>query len=226
LDSESREVDALMACLEKCARCPSLYGTPREVEGLAKHVTHVLLTANISGWRYRDTKRFWRDVAASLGYGRRFARDADSTRIKRWNRWGPHEDVAMSQVVAGYSRIWKELASEADFPWCRRWIEVLLQRPGIVGKPDVLDGVLFGLMVLALGARGKAGDVRRLWEGERRKVGGDAVRGLSDVGSRREWDSRSSGKYLEFSSMPCVVAGISEVIRRLRATNCSVSSPA
>jgi hypothetical protein len=212
--SKPDEFTILREALSLYARRPNMYGYPEELEGLGKHVTHVLLTTLHSAWRLEETEAFWRQVASDLGFGERCAQDEEEHRIRRWNRWGANEDVSRAQVVAAYKRIWTELRPLAqDLPRTKEWIETLLNDPVCAGPPDVLDNVLVCLIVIASEPCIEIFDA--LYEKEKRRVKGDSVRRLPDIGTKKNWHARSPGRHIEFKSYPHVVAGIQEALRRL-----------
>lgn len=204
----------LRQALDQLARYPGMYGSPGAVEGLATHVVHVLLCMHRDAWSFTETEALWKGVAKDLGFGERCARDEESRRIMRWALWGEEEETARSQVVAGFQRIWTVLRERApDAPCTSRWIEALFREPNICGPPDVLDCVLFGLMLFI--NPNERETLRSMLDAECVRVRGVRTRPLFEVGTTKAVRARTPKRYPTESGEGDVVAGIREAARRV-----------
>ncbi len=118
-----------------------MWGSPEELECVAMHFTHVLLSGRTPGWKLEQTFEQWKLLGAP------FASDADEHAAMRSKMWGADEAQARAQVVQGYVVVWAGLARRAEREALfGPWIEALIDGPGLAGTPDRLNMTLFALM--------------------------------------------------------------------------------
>lgn len=183
-----------------------MWGSPEELECVALHFTHVLLTTRSKEWTFEQTFEKWKAA------GGPFARDAQEHAYMRSKMWGEEVARSRTQVVEGFLVVWTGLARlperEAAFG---PWIEGLLDFPERAGTPDRLNMVLFALMgfvaadpqqyVAALGL-------------ERHRVGGHELRALPVVAP--PGPSEAALTYMRnFESWARVTDGIAAVMKSL-----------
>lgn len=150
-----------------------MWGSPEELECVALHFTHVLLSHRTPGWTFEQTSLRWKVLGAP------FAQDADEHADMRSKMWGEEVLRSRTQVVEGFLVVWTGLARhperEAAFAPV---LEGLLDFPERAGTPDRLNMVLFALMGFV------AADPQRYVAAlslERHRIGGHELRALPVV---------------------------------------------
>lgn len=180
-----------------------MWGSPEELESVAMHFSHVLLSTRTPGWTLEQTFERWKSLGAP------FAQDADEHAAMRSKMWGEEVVRAQGQVVEGFLVVWTGLSrnSEREVAF-GPWIERLIDFPDQAGTPDRLNMILFALMgfvaaepqayVAALGL-------------ERHRIGGHELRALPVVGPPGPTDA-SHTYTRSFVSWSRVTEGISAVV--------------
>lgn len=197
---------AIVRRLTELTRTARMWGSPEELECVAMHFSHVLLSSRAEGWTLEQTFERWKSL------GGPFAQDAEEHAAMRSKMWGEEVVRARTQVVEGFLVVWTGLQRqperEAAFG---PWIERLLDFPDQAGTPDRLNMTLFALMgfvaadpqayVAALGL-------------ERHRIGGHELRALPVVGP--PGPSEAALTYTRnFQSWARVTEGISALVSGL-----------
>ena len=86
--------------LKKTAK---MWGSPEELEAVAMHFTHVVLSARTAAWSFEKTFEHWKT------HGSPFAGDADEHAAMRSKMWATQEEQARVQVVQGFVVVWAGL---------------------------------------------------------------------------------------------------------------------
>ena len=199
------ETDVLtrMSGLTKTAR---MWGSPEELESVAMHFSHVLLSARTPGWKFEKTFQTWKAV------GGPFADDADEHAAMRSKMWGEETGVARVQVVQGFVVVWAGLERQPEREAIvGPWIESLIDGPDQAGTPDRLNMVLFALMGFV------AADAQRYVQAlslERHRIGGHELRALPVVAPPGPTDAAHTYTR-NFQSWPKVIEGINAVVKSL-----------
>ena len=161
---------AIFRRLTELLRTARMWGSPEELECVALHFTHVLLTSRDQAWTFEQTFEKWKS------HGGPFAQDAEEHAFMRSKLWGEEVARSRTQVVQGFLVVWTGLTRlperEAAFS---SWIEGLLDFPDRAGTPDRLNMVLFALMGFV------AADPQQYVAAlsvERHRVGGHELRAL------------------------------------------------
>jgi hypothetical protein len=204
-----------------CVR-PEYYGFPEGVEFAAESLCHAWLRGWYDSWTCEATRSLWRAVAGDLGFGARFAADAQAHAIERKLAWGDDEELAWRQVVARFSDFFQALKPNLKFedPAIPERIEDLLDDPKQAASPDNLDTAL--LLLLLAGAGSESLSEVRFYELYRQELESSVGRpslGFYHVGPRLAWLGRQPKEVVRFESFPQVAAGIREVIRRIEQGN-------
>lgn len=206
-DRASFETDVLQR-LAGALKTARMWGSPQELEGVARHFTHVVLAARASEWTLARTDAVWTE------HGGPFALDAEEHQAIRERLWGDQEAQAREQVVQGHACVWAALGRRADREaFIGPWLETLLDRPATVATPDVLDAVLFALMGFV--AQDPARYVEQLSQ-ERRRIGGHGLRPLHVVGPSGVRDASHTWTR-RFDSWDRVIDGVRTVVSVLPA---------
>lgn len=165
---------AILRRLSELPRAARMWGSPEELECVALHFSHVLLSTRTEGWTLEQTFERWKSLGAP------FAQDAEEHAAMRSKMWGEEVLRARTQVVEGFLVVWTGLQRhperEAAFG---PWIERLLDFPEQAGTPDRLNMTLFALMGFV--AADPQGYVAAL-SLERHRIGGHELRALPVVG--------------------------------------------
>ncbi len=183
-----------------------MWRSPEELEAVAEHFTHVLLSAHRPGWTFEQTHALW------MKHGGPFAKDPDEHADMRSRMWGEQLETARSQVTLGFVEIWALLDRDAEREALMTpWIEELLDAPKLAGAPDCLSAVLFSLIGFV--ARDPQAYVTHL-SAERERVGGHPLRPFHIVGP--PGPSEAALTYTrKFSSWEAVSTGIERVVKAL-----------
>jgi hypothetical protein len=164
---------AILRRVGDLTRHARMWGSPEELECVAMHFTHVLLSARSPGWTFEQTFERWKAL------GSPFAADADEHAAMRSKMWGDEAEKARGQVVQGFLVVWTGLERHPQRePAFTPWIESLLDFPEQAGSPDRLNMVLFALMGFT------AADPQRYVAAlslERHRIGGHELRALPVV---------------------------------------------
>jgi hypothetical protein len=121
--------------LKKTAK---MWGSPEELEAVAMHFTHVVLSARTAAWSFEKTFEHWKT------HGSPFAGDADEHAAMRSKMWATQEEQARVQVVQGFVVVWAGLERHPEREaLLGPWIEALIDGPRQAGSPDRLNMVLF-----------------------------------------------------------------------------------
>lgn len=197
------------AILRRVAELPKtarMWGSPEELECVAQHFTHVLLSVRTPGWTFEQTWERWKAL------GSPFADDADEHAVMRSKMWGASEAQARVQVVQGFVVVWAGLERqperEAAFT---PWIEALLDGPERAGTPDRLNMVLFALMGFVAANPQRYVQALSL---ERHRIGGHELRALPVVAPPGPSDAALTYTR-NFQSWPRVIEGIGAVVKAL-----------
>ncbi len=197
---------AILRRLAELTKTARMWGSPEELEAVAMHFSHVLLSMRHEGWTFEQTWEHWKT------HGHPFADDAEEHAAMRSKMWGADEAISRSQVVQGYLVVWTGLERqperEAKFG---PWIEGLIDFPERISTPDKLNMVLFALMGFV------AADPQRYVQAlnlERHRIGGHELRALPVVAP--PGPSESALPYTRsFQSWAKVVEGINAVVKAL-----------
>jgi hypothetical protein len=202
-DTFERDV---LARMRQALRTARMWGSPEELEAVAQHFSHVLLTSRTPGWTFEQTAECWTQVGSPL------AGDAEEHASMRARLWGEDEETSRAQVVAGFACVWAALERQpVREVRVGPWIEALLDAPARVDQPDLLDMVLFTLMGFV--ASSPAAFVESL-SFERKRRGGHERRALHVVGplgrspASLTWTRR-------FESWDRVAAGVEALVALL-----------
>lgn len=180
-----------------------MWGSPEELECVAMHFTHVLLSSRAPGWKLEQTFEKWKALGAP------FASDADEHAVMRSKMWGAEEPTARVQVVQGYVVVWAGLSRRGDREAVfAPWIETLIDGPQLAGTPDRLNMTLFALMGFV------AADPQAYVQAlnlERHRIGGHELRPLPVVAPPGPTDAGVTYTR-NFTSWPQVIDGVHKVI--------------
>ncbi|MBL8919555.1 MAG: hypothetical protein JNJ54_11880 [Myxococcaceae bacterium] len=203
LDRFERDVLARLHHVRKSLR---MWGSPEELEAVAEHFTHVLLTSRTPGWTFEETHALW------VKHGAPFAGDADEHAAMRSRLWTEHVETARTQVTHGYASVWAALDRDPEREaLLTPWIEQLLDAPKLAGTPDRLNAVLFALIGFV--AKDPQAYVTHLGL-TREHTGGHALRPLHVVGA--PGPSEAALPYTrKFTTWDAVSNGIARVIEAL-----------
>lgn len=165
---------AIVRRLTELTRTARMWGSPEELEAVAMHFSHVLLSTGTEGWTLEQTFERWQALGAP------FAQDAEEHAAMRSKMWGEEVVRARTQVVEGFLVVWTGLQRLADREGAfTPWIERLLDFPDQAGTPDRLNMTLFALMgFVAADPQAYVGALRL----ERHRIGGHELRALPIVG--------------------------------------------
>ncbi len=192
--------------LEQLRASARMWGSPEELEAVAQHFTHVLLASQRPAWSFDQTHALWRL------WGAPFAGDAEEHALMRTRMYADKECDARTQVVLGFASVWAGLLRHPEREArVGPWLEALLDEPLKVGKPDLLNIVLFALMGFV--AADAPAYVRRL-SAVRDRVGGHELRPLHVVAARGPTEA-SLTYTRKFTTWDAVVQGLDRVLRHL-----------
>ena len=164
---------AILRRLGDLTRTARMWGSPEELEAVAMHFSHVLLSTRTPGWTLEQTFERWKSLGAP------FAQDADEHADMRSRMWGEEVARAQTQVVEGFLVVWTGLKRHPDREAAfAPWIERLLDFPEQAGTPDRLNMTLFALMGFV--AADPQAYVAAL-SLERHRIGGHELRALPVV---------------------------------------------
>jgi hypothetical protein len=198
--------NAIIQRITQLPRTARMWGSPEELECVALHFSHVLLSTRSAEWTFEQTFERWKAL------GGPFADDADEHALMRSKMWGEEEGRARTQVVEGFLVVWTGLARNAERePVFGPWIEGLLDFPARAGTPDRLNMVLFALMGFV------AADPQQYVAAlslERHRIGGHELRPLQVVGPQGTSDAALTYTR-NFQSWPRVTEGIAVVVKNL-----------
>lgn len=183
-----------------------MWGSPEELEAVAEHFVHVVLSNRTPTWRFEDTHALW------LQHGGPFAADADEHAEMRTRLWADAVEQARTQVAHGYLSVWAALQREPEREArSTEWIEALLDAPRLAGTPDRLNAVLFALIGFV--ATDPQAFVTHLGA-ERERVGGHSLRPLHVVAPMGPSDAGLQYTR-KFTSWEAVSNGIARVLAAL-----------
>lgn len=199
---------ALLTRLRDLPKIARMWGSPEELECVALHLSHLVLSLRSPSWTLEQTFERWRSLGAP------FATDADQHAHMRTRLWGAHEDTARAQVIRGFAVVWASLdrVNERESV-VGPWIETILDSPQRVGTPDRLNMVLFTLMGFV------AADPHtfvRVLGIERERIGGYSLRPLTVVGPPGPIEA-SLVFAGAFSSWPAVTEGVRAMVSALES---------
>lgn len=205
-DAVQRLERDVFARLEQVRKALRMWGSPEELEAVAKHFTHVLLAARNPQWSFEQTHELW------VAQGAPFAGDAEEHAEMRSRLWAEHLEQARSQVTMGYVSVWAALARDPEREaLLTPWIETLLDAPKLGGTPDRLNAVLFALIGFV--AKDPQAYVTHLGL-ERERTGGHSLRPLHVVAP--PGPSEVHLPYLrKFTTWEAVSNGIARVVASL-----------
>lgn len=196
----------VLSRLRQALKTPRMWGSPEELETVAQHFSHVLLTSRTSAWTFEQTLTCWRQAGSPL------AQDPEEHAAMRSRLWGADEETSRAQVVTGFACVWAALDRQPEREVrVAPWLETLLDEPTRIARPDLLDMVLFTLMGFV------AADAPRyveLLSAERLRIGGHPRRALHLVApagpneAGLTWTRR-------FGSWDRVVAGVQSMLMTL-----------
>lgn len=183
-----------------------MWRCPEELEAVAEHFAHALLSTRQPGWAFEATHALWTRC------GGPFAHDAEEHADMRSRMWGEHVETARSQVTLGFASLWALLDREPEREAAMTpWIEELLDAPKLAGAPDRLHAVLFSLIGFV--ARDPQAYVTQLGV-ERQRLGGHELRPFHIVAP--PGPSEASLTYTrKFTSWDAVVKGVERVVATL-----------
>ncbi len=193
--------------LKKTAK---MWGSPEELEAVAMHFTHVVLSARTAAWSFEKTFEHWKT------HGSPFAGDADEHAAMRSKMWATQEEQARVQVVQGFVVVWAGLERHPEREaLLGPWIEALIDGPRQAGSPDRLNMVLFALMGFVAASPQSYVQALSL---ERHRVGGHELRPLPVVAPPGPTDAGVTwGR--NFTTWQKVVEGIDAVVETLRVSD-------
>ncbi|MBL8914720.1 MAG: hypothetical protein JNM17_28705 [Archangium sp.] len=185
-------------------RNATMWGSPEELEAVAVHFTHVLLTAKEPEWTIEKTLERWKGPLAG---------DAEEHEAMRSRMWGAELEKSRVQVVQGFLVVWTGLERNSDREALfGPWIEALLDVPQRAGTPDRLNMILFALMGFV--AANPQAYVQAL-NLERHRIGGHELRPLPVVAPSGPTDAGMTyGR--NFKTFPKVIEGIGAMVTTLR----------
>lgn len=198
---------AILQRLTQVTRTAKMWGSPEELECVAMHFTHVLLSVRAPGWTFEQTFERWKVAGAP------FADDADAHAMMRSKLWGEDEARARTQVVEGFLVVWTGLKRHPDREEAfGAWLEGLLDFPERAGTPDRLNMVLFALMGFIAAEPQQYVAALSL---ERHRIGGHELRPLPVVAPPGPTEAALTYG-LPFQSWVRVTEGIAAVVSSLR----------
>ena len=197
---------ALLQRLTGLTKTARMWGSPEELEAVAMHFTHVVLTQRTPEWTLEKTFEWWKER------GGPFADDADEHAGMRSKMYGADEELARVQVVQGFVVVWAGLERVPEREQCLGpWIERLLDGPAQAGTPDRLNMILFALMGFVAANPQRYVQALSL---ERHRIGGHELRPLPVVAPQGPTDAGVTyGR--NFNSWQRVIDGIASALRAL-----------